>query len=113
MADPFRLYGMRRENNQEPVAARQSFPNLVVLLLRPNNMLGTVPVFDAVLLEQFDEFSKKPEILVGVRNENLSRTRFPEPLIGERSLAPQERVPQGVRPSSIPEGRRQSSLPAV
>jgi len=64
MADPFRLYGMRRENNQEPVAARQSCPNLVVLLLRPNNMLGTVPVLDAMALKQPGELRDKGAILM-------------------------------------------------
>jgi hypothetical protein len=76
MADPFRLYGVRRQNDQKPITTSQSFSNFIVLLLRAHNMLRAVPVFDAMTEKRLGESGNKHAILMGVRNEYFAGTRL-------------------------------------
>ena len=70
---PCRLYGVRRQNDEEPVAPSQSTTDLVVPLIRSRDVVRAIPVRDLVLAQKCRQPYYKTPVFSGVREENSGR----------------------------------------
>lgn len=69
--DPGRFDGVRRQNNDEPVATPQSKANLIMPLLGTNDLLGRKPHSQPVLAKHYSKLLREGVVLGRMRKEDF------------------------------------------